>query len=186
MAVRPKMNTDVDADVAPKVDDGLAKLYETWQRREATNNQQLVAIIEYVKINHLSRSVIRNTLKTRGLTDSSVSSEVSRIMNLAKPENAGILKALDEGEITVAAARKAIAKPQDRPHLDNATKVWNAVYRAANLAYKFSKDDPTFTLKYFLQEATNAWNKAEEEYEAKEAEATEAEGEESESAEVAV
>jgi hypothetical protein len=186
MAVRPKVGSDVDVDeeAAPKVDDGLAKLYETWQKRETANNQQLVLIVEYVRDNKLKKKVVKATLESRGLTPSSVSSEVSRIIGLSKPENAAVLQALSDGEITIAAARKAIAKPQERPALDNVTKVWRAIYRGAELAYKFSKDDPTFSLKYFTQEAANAWSKAEEEYLRKEAEAEEAaEESESESAE---
>jgi hypothetical protein len=176
MPAAPKV--DVDAETEPKAevkaDPGLAKLYQTWQTREAANNKLFVQIVDYVKTQKISRSVVRKTLESRGLSPSSVASEVSRIMGLAKAENAPILQKLMEDEITIAAARKAIAKPQERPEKSPADKLWEKLYVAAGFAFKASHDDPLFTLKYFVEEATNAWNTVKDEYAEKEKEAAEA------------
>jgi hypothetical protein len=184
MATRPKTAADVDeeATVETHVDEGLAKLYETYEQRESRANQQFVDIIEYVKKNRLSRPTVKATLESRGLTPSSVSTEVSRIMGLTKPENTPILEKLAEGEMTIAAARKAIAKPQERPARSAVDKLWEALYRAAKFAYKESGTNPDFTLKYFIGEAGNAWNQVKSEYEEKARQAQEA-AEEGEGAE---
>jgi hypothetical protein len=165
-----KTKADVDADTAPEtqVDEGLSKLYETYERRETVANTQFVAIIEYVRSNKLSRGVVKATLEDRGLSESSVSTEVSRIMGLSKEENRGIVEQLEAGEITVAAARKAlVSKPQERPAKSAQDKLWEALYRAAKMAYKESATNTDFTLTYFTSEAANAWNQVKSEYEEK-------------------
>jgi hypothetical protein len=174
-AVRPKTDVDEDVAPAPKVDEGLAKLYETYQKREAVANQQFVDIVRYVKDQKLSRSVVKATLESRGLTPSSVSSEVSRIIGMTKDENAEVLEKLEGDEITIAAARRAIAKPQERPAKSATDKLWEMLYRAARHAYKESAVNTDFNLKYFTAEAANAWNQVKDEYEQKEREAAERE-----------
>lgn len=173
---RVAVKTDVDEDVEPTthVDEGLAKLYETYQRRESAANQQFVNIVEYVRDNKLSRAVVKATLEARELTPSSVSSEVSRIMSMIKEENRPVLEKLADNEITIAAARKAIAKPQERPAKSATDKLWEQLYRAARFAFKESATNTDFTLKYFIAEAGNAWNQVKDEYEAKEKAAQEA------------
>jgi hypothetical protein len=175
MATKPSV--DVDEEVSDKVkaevqaDPGLSKLYATWQAREAANNKQYVSIVEYVRDNKISRIVVKKTLEARGLTPSSVSSEVSRIMGLCKDDNRPVLEQLMGDEITVAAARKAISKRQSRPAKSNIDKLWERLILAARIAVVASGSDPTFTVKYFLQEAQNAWNSAQEEQQEKERQA---------------
>lgn len=169
--------TDVDADVEAHttVDDGLAKLYETYQKRESVANTQLVMIVEYVRDNKLSRKTVKATLEDRGLTPSSVSTEVSRIMSLTLEKNREILEKLADNEITIAAARKAlVGKKQANPAKDPPDKLWEMLYRAAKYAYKESAILTDFTLKYFTSEAANAWNQVKDEYEQKAREAQEA------------
>jgi hypothetical protein len=184
--VGPKTDVDVDSEVGTRVDEGLAKLYETYEKREAVANQQFVDIINYIKTQKLSKATVKATLESRGLTASSVSTEVSRIMALIKPENEPVVRKLEEGEITIAAARKAIvAKPQERPAVTPQDRLWELLYKAAKYAYKESATNVDFSLKYFTSEAANAWESVKAEYEAKMAEAEEAEteGEEAESEE---
>ena len=183
-AARPK--TDVDEEVAPetKVDEGLAKLYETYQKRESIANLQFVDVIEYVKKNNLKRAVVKLTLESRGLSPSSVSSEVSRIMSMIKPENAPVLAKLADNEITIAAARKAVATPQQNPAKSPTDKLWEMLYKAARYEYKAAAEHEDFTLQYFTSEAANAWNQVKDEEEAKEKEAQEAEEQATETEEV--
>jgi len=180
----PTPKVDPDAAATPKSqvqsDPGLSKLYAQWQAREATNNKLLVQIAEYVRDQKISRAVLKKTLEERGLSASSVSSEVSRIFGLSKPENAPILQKLNEDEITVAAARKAIAKPQERPQRTMQDKLWAKLYEAARLGFNASATDTTFTQEYFVTEATNAWTQVESEYEEKERQAQEAAAKEEE------
>jgi hypothetical protein len=186
----PKVNPDAQVDGAKpevKADPGLGKLYATWQGREAANNKLFVQIIEYVRAQKISRSVLKKTLEERGLTPSSVSSEVSRIMGMSKPENAPILQKLATDEITIAAARKAIAVPQERPAKSPVDKVWMKLFEGARIGYAaYSAGDPTFTLEFFVGEATNAWKSVVEEAETKEQEAAEETEEEAVEEEVAV
>jgi len=171
----PTPKVDPDAQAAPKAtvqsDPGLSKLYAQWQAREATNNKLLVQIAEYVRDQKISRAVLKKTLEERGLSASSVSSEVSRIFGLSKPENAPILQKLNEDEITVAAARKAIAKPQERPAQTAQDRLWKKLYEAARMAFNASATDTTFTEDYFVNEARSAWATVQSEYEEKEREA---------------
>ena len=171
----PGTKVDPDAEAAPKskptveADPGLAKLYAQWQAREAQNNKLLVQIAEYVRDQKISRAVLKKTLESRGLTASSVSSEVSRIMGLARPDNAPILEKLADDEITVAAARKAISKPQERPQRTAADKIWAKLIEGARIAYAESRTgEGQYDLSYFTGEAANAWNTVVEEYAEKE------------------
>lgn len=150
---KAKTNLDVDTDLGTKEqakpDPGLMKLYTNLDHSKAQFRKVgqeveslFIQVVEYVKKNKLSRGVVRATLEERGLSEPSVNSELSRIFKFAStsPKSEEVFSKLKNHEISIADARKEIAKPQSNPARAQKT-VRDRVYEHLAVAAKIALND---------------------------------------------
>ena len=170
-------DTEQETKVEAKADAGLNKLFAQHEVLKERTGKSFSAIIDYVEKYELSAEIIKLTLMERGLTESSAKSEASRIRGMLKEKNAPIREKLASGEITVRAAREAIATPQENPASAQKTPL-DTTRERLEYAAKACVREPGFVagVKEFTTLAAEAYNsvrekmtKAESDREAKKA-----------------
>jgi hypothetical protein len=172
----PKPTVDVDEEVQvqpeAKVDQTLLKMYDKLQQSKQRTGTLQAEIIEYVKNNDISKATLRITLKERGLSDASISSEVSRIFKFAAEENAQVLEDMKEGKITINRARQAITNRVNKPDPEkirqrNEERIKEFIEKAVRIAYKHYDGD----VEELVTVVRDIWSVVEEEKEERESEA---------------
>jgi hypothetical protein len=170
----PKPKLDVDTDVEPQKvaavqpDTGLLKLYDQLDRSKVQTGTLLAKIVRHIKEHNVQRDVVRATLTARGMSKSSVASEMTRIYNLVPPEKEPILEDLEKGKISVTQARTQAAEREyvQDPALVRERKLSrmkDMLERAARIGYDLYDGQST----PFIDAVQEAWTLIKHEFQSK-------------------
>ena len=86
-------------------DKGLLNVWGNFWGAYENARARYAEVVQYIVANKISRQVIFDTLYTSGRPYNPANSYATYLSNLAKPRNAGVLKDLQAGKITIEEAR---------------------------------------------------------------------------------
>jgi hypothetical protein len=136
----------VETKQEPKVvaDAGLMKLYRDYDKGLTKTTGYFAAVVRYAKEHKLSRGSIAISLKEvrPTMAQSTIDSEVSRIIGMCKPEYEEILEQMEAGKITQTEARSLVTKKQTNPankKQSEEEKLRSKIFVAAKYAIKYTQ-----------------------------------------------
>jgi hypothetical protein len=153
--VKPQVETKAETEAKPDV--GFCKKFEAVRKAETQAGSKYAAVVRYVIAENIDRKTILASLVSMGKSPASAHSIATRIMNLTKPENEKILKALEAGEVKVSEVRKKterrIRTNEKRIERNNESKFADHLARAIAAAKALG-----MTKEEFDSAADKAWN----------------------------
>ena len=94
-------------------DQGLLGVWGNFWTAYENARARYAEVVQYIITNQLSRQRIFDTLITAGRPYNTATSYATYLSNLAKPRNAGVLKDLADGKITIEESRRYSSRRQE-------------------------------------------------------------------------